>query len=174
MKTMPWMVEAEKIAKIQGCRRRFVEHMKTVEYPEEIPPFDAEKAKLCSDGQIFPRNGRFNIAEAQEFLDVWASQERVGPRSVDHMYGKCDCKLGSAREELDVDTRHDYKGVSCTFMMNEWRAIWLLRDGHQHVWKEGSEGCTPYLRGPYKGGRTRLKFIKALGYKVPASYLKKK
>ena len=148
--------------------------MKTVEFPKCPVNFDAEKHKLCSDGQIFPRNGRFNIAEAQEFLDVWASQGRVGPRGADHMDGKCDCKLGSAREELDVDTRHDCKDVKCTFMMNEWRAIWLLRDGHQHVWKDGSEGCTPYLRGPYKGGRKRLKFIKSLGYKVPESLLKKK
>ena len=116
---MPWMVEAEKIAKIQGCRKRFVEHMKTVEYPENITPFDAEKAKLCSDGQIFPRNGRFRIADAQEFLDEWAAQRKVGP---------------------------------C-------------------VWTDGCEGCTDYLKGPYKGGKARLRFIKSLGYKVSASSL---
>ena len=161
----------EKMAKIQGWRRKFVEHMKTVRYPEN---FDAEKAKLCSDGQIFPRNGRFNIAEAQEFLDVWASQGRVGPRGADDDRGKCDCKLGSASEELDVDTRHDCKDVKCTFMMNEWRAIWLLRDGHQRVWTDGCEGCTDYLKGPYKGGKARLRFIKSLGYNVSASSLKGK
>ena len=142
--------------------------MKTVRYPEY---FDAEKAKLCSDGQIFPRNGRFSIAEAQEFLDLRAAQGRVGPLCYG---GKCDRKLGKASEELDVDTMHECNDFVCSVMMNEWRAIWLLRDGHQHVWKDGSEGCTPYLRGPYKGGRKRLKFIKSLGYKVPESLLKKK
>eukprot|EP00617_Octactis_speculum_P011903 CAMPEP_0185790976 /NCGR_PEP_ID=MMETSP1174-20130828/158105_1 /TAXON_ID=35687 /ORGANISM="Dictyocha speculum, Strain CCMP1381" /LENGTH=58 /DNA_ID=CAMNT_0028485851 /DNA_START=1495 /DNA_END=1671 /DNA_ORIENTATION=+ len=40
-------------------------------------------------------------------------------------------------EELDVDTRHDCQDDICSFMMNEWRGIWLLRDGHQHVWKDG-------------------------------------
>ena len=133
-KTMPWMVEAEKIAKIQGYRKRFVEHMKTVEYPEDIPPFDAEKAKLCSDGQIFPRNGRFRIADAQEFLDEWVAQRKVGPCD-DGERGrlKCDCKLGNASEELDVDTMHECNDLVCTIMMNEWRTIWLLRDGHRRV-----------------------------------------
>lgn len=59
-----------------------------------------------------------------------------------------------------------------TGMMNEWRAIWLLRDGHQHVWTDGCAGLPPYKEGPYKGGRARLKFAKSLGYKV--SSLKRK
>ena len=101
--------------------------------------FDAEKHKLCSDGQIFPRKGRFNIAEAQEFLDVWASQGRVGPRGADDSRGKCDCKLGSASEERDVDTMHKCDDFVCSVMMNERRAIWLLRDGHQHVWTDECE-----------------------------------
>ena len=57
-------------------------------------------------------------------------------------------------------------------MMNEWRAIWLLRDGHQHVWTDGAERGDPYKEGPYKGGRERLKIVQSLGYKV--SSLKRK
>ena len=165
-KTLPCTVEATsphdrqgsdlKLAKIQGCRRKFIEYMKTVTYPEN---FDAEMAKVCSNGQIFPRNGRFSIADAQEFLDVWAAQGR---------FGECKCKLGKASEELDVDTMHDCQDDVCSFMMNEWRAIWLLRDGHQHVWTDGCERADPYKQGPYKGGRERLKLIKSLGYKVPS------
>ena len=172
-KTLPCTVEATsphdrqgedlKMAKIQGWRRKFTEHMKTVKYPEN---FDAEKAKVCSDGQIFPRKGRFSIADAQEFLDVWAAQGRVGPRGAGDSRGKRDCKLGKASEELDVDTMHDCQDDVCSFMMNEWRAIWLLRDGHQHVWTDGCERADPYKEGPYKGGRERLKIIKSLGYKV--------
>ena len=41
-------------------------------------------------------------------------------------------------------------------------------------YNDESEGCTDYLKGPYKGGRTRLKFIRSLGYKVYASSLKSK
>jgi len=75
-------------------------------------------------------------------------------------------------EELDVDTRHDCQDDICSFMMNEWRGIWLLRDGHQHVWTDGAERGDPYKEGPYKGGKKRLKFIQSLGYKV--SSLKRK
>ena len=94
---------------------------------------DTEKTKVCSDGQILPGKGRFSIADAQEFLDVWAAQGRVGQRGAGDDRGKCDCVLGTASEELDVDTMHDCQDDVCSFMMNEWRAIWLLRDGHQHV-----------------------------------------
>ena len=76
--------------------------------------------------------------------------------------------MGKASEELDVDTMHDCQDDVCSFMMKEWRAIWLLRDGHQHVWKDGCERADPYKQGPYKGGRERLKLIKSLGYKVPS------
>ena len=178
-KTLPCTVEAtsshdrqgrdEKRAKIQEYRRKFVEYMKTVEYPEN---FDAEKEKLCSDGQIFPRNGRISIAEAQASLDQWAGFGRVGQRGASDPRGKCDCVLGKASDELDVDTMHDCKDFSCSCMMNEWRAIWLLRDGHQHVWTDGAERGDPYKEGPYKGGRERLKIVKSLGYKV--SSLKRK
>ena len=172
-KTLPCTVEATSphdrqgsdlnLAKIQGCRRKFIKYMKTVGYPEN---FDAEMAKVCSNGQIFPRNGRFSIADAQEFLDVWAAQGRVGQRGAGDDRGKRDCVLGKASEELDVDTMHDCQDDVCSFMMNEWRAIWLLRDGHQHVWTDGCERADPYKLGPYKGGRERLKLIKSLGYKV--------
>ena len=176
-KTLPCTVEATSphdrqgrdltMAKIQECRRKFVEYMKTAHLISIQTDFDAEKAKLCSTGQIFPQNGRISIEKAQEFLDDWVAQGRVGPRG-----GKCDCVLGTASEELDVDTMHDCQDDVCAFMMNEWRAIWLLRDGHQHVWKDGAERGDPYKEGPYKGGKKRLKFIQSLGYKV--SSLKRK
>ena len=36
--------------------------------------FDAEKTKVCSDGQILPGKGRVSIADAREFLEMWAAQ----------------------------------------------------------------------------------------------------
>ena len=80
--------------------------------------------------------------------------------------------LGTASEELGVDTMHDCHDYLCSFTMNEWRAIWLLRDSHQHVWKDGAERADPYKEGPYKGGKKRLKLVQSLGYKV--SSLKRK
>ena len=181
-KTLPCTVEATSphdrqgrdltMAKIQECRRKFVEYMKTAHLISIQTDFDAEKAKLCSTGQIFPQNGRISIEKAQEFLDDWVAQGRVGQRGASDPRGKCDCVLGTASEELDVDTMHDCQDDICAFMMNEWRAIWLLRDGHQHVWTDGAERGDPYKEGPYKGGRERLKIVKSLGYKV--SSLKRK
>ena len=55
---------------------------------------------------------------AQEFLDVWAAQGRVGQRGAGDDRGKRDCVLGKASEELDVDTMHDCHDLSCSFMMN--------------------------------------------------------
>ena len=103
---------------------------------------------------------------------MWTAQGRVGQRGASDPRGKCDCVLGTASEELDVDTMHDCQDDVCSFMMNEWRAIWLLRDGHQHVWKDGAERGDPYKEGPYKGGKKRLKLVQSLGYKV--SSLKRK
>ena len=80
--------------------------------------------------------------------------------------------MGKASKELDVDTMHDCKDLSCSFIINEWRAIWLLRvairmrDGHQNVWKDRCERADPYKEGPYKGGRELLKIVKSRGYKV--------
>ena len=76
------------------------------------------------------------------------------------------CKLGKASEELDVDTKHECSDFICTHMMNEWRAIWLLRGGYQHVWTGGCERAGPYKDGSYKGGRERCKFVKSPGYEV--------
>lgn len=74
--------------------------------------------------------------------------------------------LGTASEELDVDTMHDCGEYGCTAMMNEWRAMWLLRDGHQDVWTEGYDKAGPYKHGPYKEEGTRFRFIKSLGFVV--------
>ena len=70
---------------------------------------------------------------------MWAAQGRATQRGANVARGECDCKLGKASEEPDVDTRHDCHDHMCTHMMNEWKAIWLLRDGYQHVWKVGYE-----------------------------------
>ena len=59
--------------------------MRKVNYPKK---FDAEKAKLCNNDQVFSRKGRIRIAEAQAFLDVWTAQRRVGPRGADDCHGK--------------------------------------------------------------------------------------
>ena len=45
---------------IAVLRRKWVENKAA--YLKKI---DAEKTKLCSDGQIFPRGGSFRIADAQ-------------------------------------------------------------------------------------------------------------
>ena len=75
-KTLPCTVEATSphdrqgrdltMAKIQECRRKFVEYMKTARLISIQTDFDAEKAKLCSTGQIFPQNGRIGIEEEKK------------------------------------------------------------------------------------------------------------
>ena len=57
--------------------KKIFEHMNAASLLE----FDAKKAKIRSNGQILPRNGRIRIAEeAQAFLDVRAALGRIGPR----------------------------------------------------------------------------------------------
>ena len=79
-----------------------------------------------------------------------------------------DYKLGKASEELDVDTKHYCHDYMCTHMINEWREMWLLRDGYQHVWTDGGERADAYKDGHYKGGRERLKLVNSPGYKIPS------
>ena len=59
-----------------------------------------------------------------------------------------ECKLGKASKELDVDTKHYCSDFMCSHIMNEWRAIWLLRDGYQQVWTDGCERAHAYKEGP--------------------------
>ena len=51
----------EQALNIKMWRRKWVARMKAT-HPKKI---DAEKTKLYSDGQIFPRGGRLRVADAQ-------------------------------------------------------------------------------------------------------------
>ena len=73
-----------------------------------------DEAKLYSDVQIFPRNGRFGIAKAQEFLDEWASQ--VGTRGARFVFAMKGC----CNESVATPRLADESAVGFVFALKCW------------------------------------------------------